>query len=257
MGDDILKTTRHFPFRPGRGRLGTSDLLRDRGSRDSWLRPLRPASWTGGPAGNGFPDSARRKHEIRNTKSETNPNIEIRNPKQRWPAFVAVLNLLLGASDLFRISCFGFRICVPMSGSVFSQRGDRPLGTDLGVPAEPDGAGRRGRGGGPVPAHPPGETGPSRRRRRRPQVSRASARLHSTRGMGVGRRLTRAPALAPAARTPARTPRASEWFSPAQGPGQALARRGPPGGIHALALRAGKTRKRVDGFLRPRDRGRR
>ncbi len=40
-------------------------------------------------AGNDFLASAQRKHEIRSTKSETNPNIEIRNPKQRWPAFVS------------------------------------------------------------------------------------------------------------------------------------------------------------------------
>ena len=73
----------------------------------------RPARSAMQQAVNNFPASARRKHEIRSTKSETNPNIEIRNPKQRWPAFVAVWNLLLGASDLFRISCFGFRICVP------------------------------------------------------------------------------------------------------------------------------------------------
>jgi hypothetical protein len=51
-----------------------------------------------------FEDLPGRKHEIRNPKSETNPNIEIRNPKQRLPAFVAVWDLLLGASDLFRIS---------------------------------------------------------------------------------------------------------------------------------------------------------
>jgi hypothetical protein len=46
------------------------------------------------------------KSEIRNAKSETNPEPQIQNPKQS----AAVSDFEFGISDLFRISDFEFRI---------------------------------------------------------------------------------------------------------------------------------------------------
>ncbi len=49
----------------------------------------------------------RQDSETRNPKSETNLNTKIQNPKRRQPAF---WSFGFRGLDLFRISCFGFRI---------------------------------------------------------------------------------------------------------------------------------------------------